>query len=269
MSRDKIKKLDIVRYKNGISTPGNDVVLVERPLTLKVAGDPFLTLMCSQGDEIHLAAGLLFSEGIIDSKKDLAVIRFCPEEDNDTVEIKLAPSRRETASKRIEAARGISRSSCGICGKKLICDIVDFIEPVESALRVEAGELIELANSIGEKHQELFGLTGAAHSAAIVDEDLELLSAAEDVGRHNAMDKSIGKLVLDPPKNPPAIAIVSSRASLEMTQKAARAGLPVACFAGAVTNMAVELAEKTGVTLVGFLRHNRLNVYTHPQRLTT
>lgn len=261
-----IESIVLDRYRSGVFDRVEDVLLKERPLTIQVNGDAFVTVMCTPGDEMELAAGLLFTEGIIDSKSDIAVMRFCPEEQNDVVEIVCAENRREIASERIEVSRGVSRSSCGICGRKLIEQVKAFIGRIDSDFRIEADRLIELQSSLGDS-QRLFKKTGAAHSAGLFDCDGAMLSFAEDAGRHNALDKSIGRLVLKPPPGRPDIAIVSSRASFEMIQKIARAEIPIACFGSAVTDIAVALADDVGLTLIGFMRHSGMNIYTHAQRI--
>jgi len=267
MKNDRLKNVKITKLRAKEVAEVDDVVLKERPLTIKANDDPFVTVMCTPGNEIELAAGLLLAEGVIDSKNDLATIRFCSEEGEDVVEVKLIEAREKIAKKRIEAARGISRSSCGICGRELIEDVSSFTQPVESDLKVNANWLIELQAKLGDEYQQLYKQTGAAHSAALLDEDGNVLAFAEDVGRHNALDKVIGRIVLQPPERKPAIAILSSRASFEMIQKIARAVIPIACFTSAPTDMAVELADKFQITLVGFLRSARLNIYTHQKRI--
>jgi len=246
----------------------DDFILVERPLSITINTMPLVSVMCTPGDEKELAAGLLLSEGIIDGKGDLASISYCAEEDSNLVAVTLPGARHEKIAPRIDAVRGRSLSGCGVCGREKIDEILSFAAPTDGEYEVSSEDIARLFGELGEKHHELFKRTGAAHSAALFDENLELVSYAEDVGRHNALDKAIGKTVLSPPERSLRLAILSSRGSFEMVQKAARAAVPVACFGGAVTDMAVQLADRLRLTLIGFLRKNRFNIYTHRRRVT-
>ena len=267
MYDDRIKNVDIKRFRGGNSVEVEDVVLSERPLTIKVGDSPFVTVMCTPDDEFELAAGLLFSEGVIDSGKDIGIIRYCPEETEGVVEVRLTDERRPGAVSRIATIRAISRSSCGICDKELVDDILSFITPIQSDIVISAEKIIEIEAKLSAELHDLFKLTGAAHSAALLDVEGNVLSMAEDVGRHNALDKAIGKIILTRPSQNPSIAFLSSRASFEMVQKVARAQIPVACFASAVTDMAIDLAQRWNITLLGFTRPNGFNVYTQPHRI--
>ena len=267
MYDDRIKTVDIKRFRDGNCAEMEDVVLSERPLTIKVDDTPFVTVMCTPDDEFELAAGLLFSEGVIDSGKDIGIIRYCPEETEGIVEVRLTDERRPQAMARLQTIRSISWSSSGICDKELIDDILSFITPIQSDVVISAEKIIELNAKLGIEPNNLFKLTGAAHSAALLDIEGNVLSFAEDVGRHNALDKAIGKIILTLPIKSLAIAFLSSRASFEMIRKIARAQIPIACFTGAVTDMAADLAERLNVTLLGFTRPNGFNMYTHSHRI--
>jgi len=266
MDDDRTQDIFINRFRDGNLLEEKDIILKERPLAIKVDDTPFVTVMCTPDDEFELAAGLLFSEGVIDSGADIGIIRYCPQEAENVLEVRLTDERRPRAAARMQTMRSISRSSCGICDKELLDDISSFISPVQSDATITAQKIFEYQTKLGEM-SELFKLTGAAHSATLLDGDGNVLSFAEDVGRHNALDKAIGRILLTRPPQPPTIAFLSSRASFEMVQKIARAQIPIACFAGAVTSMAVELAQRMNVTLLGFTRPKGFNVYTHQKRI--
>lgn len=245
----------------------DDFILVEKPLVITVNDRPLVTVMCTPGDEKELAAGLLLSEGIIDGKSDLAFISHCAGEDSNLAAVTLPQTRYEKIGPRIEAIKGQSLSSCGICGREMIDQLLSFAAPLDDKIQVAPKDIYRLFGELERERHELFKKTGAAHSAALFDENLNLVSYAEDVGRHNALDKAVGKTILSPPGKRLSLAILSSRGSFEMVQKAARARVPVVCFGGAVTDMAVQLAQRLRLTLAGFLNGRRFNVYAHPRRI--
>ncbi len=268
MNEEKPYKTEnITKVRGGKAELTDDFILIEMPLSITVNGESFITTMCTPGAEKELAAGLLLSEGIINGRGDLASISYCADEDSNLLSVTLPKAQYDKIAHRIESVKGHSLSSCGICGRESIDRILSFTSPVDDEIEVTPEEINRLFVELEEGYHELFKKTGAAHSSALFDENLDLISYAEDVGRHNALDKSIGKTVLSPPEKPLKLAILSSRGSFEMVQKAARASIPVACFGGAVTDMAVQLAQRLRITLIGFLKENRFNIYTHSYRV--
>jgi FdhD protein len=235
---------------------GTDEVAVELPLEIRLNGEPVAVTMRTPGHDLELAAGFLFGEGIVDAPPEVGLADDLAA---NVVEVRadgaVAPSAR----------RFYTTSSCGICGKGAL-EEVEAIAP-----RVEGGPAIErdlLASLPDRLRQPAFERTGGLHATGLFDATGELLTVREDVGRHNAMDKVVGEALLGG-RLPlgEGILCVSGRLAFELVQKAVRAGAPVLVGVGAPTSLAVELADDRGLTLAGFARGGRVNVYTHPSRV--
>jgi len=241
-------------------------VAVESPLEIVVNGRPCAVLMRTPGEDVALAAGWCLSEGIIESKADLASIAYCGEADSSAVKVTLTAERLAAMGGEIDRSRFISVSSCGLCGKRSLDELIPALKPVESAATVGAEALAAMPETL-RSAQKLFALTGATHAAGLFSAEGRLLASAEDIGRHNALDKASGGMLLTERLGEAACAVVTGRASLEMVLKAARANLPVLAAVSATTTAAVELADRLGMTLVAFLRGRSMNVYTRPDRI--
>ena len=264
-AKDRIE-VPIVRWKNGESAEEPDVVSVEEPLEVFVDGEPFYVTMRSPGDDIPLVAGLCFGEGVIDSMDDLASIGHCEDISTNRVNVFLGPGKRKKGGVAARPKRMATYSSCGICGKDLIEDIAGVLARVEHEITIPFQRLIELREELGA-NQYSYNKTGGAHAAAVFSREGTMLAIAEDVGRHNALDKSLGKVLLAGAKKEASIALISSRLSYEMVQKAARFGIEILAGVSAPTSLGIELARSINLTLIGFLRSNRGNIYTCPERV--
>lgn len=257
-----------------------DAVALEEPLELRLAaGDERRTLavtMRTPGDDGALAAGFLHGEGLIRDRALIAGVRTLVEEDpesgarSDVVEVELA-------ARRLPNLRSLERhfftgSACGVCGRVALDEhLVGDCRPVSPGPRVAADVLDALPGTL-RAAQEGFAATGGLHAAALFDPDGRLLAAAEDVGRHNALDKLIGRELLEGRLEPDrplegSAVLVSGRASFELVQKSLAAGVPILCAVSAPTSLAVEVAGRFGMTLVGFLREGRFNVYCGRERI--
>jgi FdhD protein len=242
-----------------------DLLAVEEPLEIRVGGEPLAVTMRTPGDDIDLAAGFLASEGIIASPSDVTSIKMC---DDNVADVTLG------AGIVLPAARlrrnFVTSSACGVCGK----DSIDAIRVRASydvstdPVQVSPGLLASLPDRLREA-QRVFARTGGLHAAGIFTADAALLAVREDVGRHNAVDKIVG-WALRGQRLPLAgcVLLVSGRASFELAQKALVAGIPVLAAVSAPSSLAAELAEESGMTLIGFLRGGSMNVYTGARRLT-
>jgi len=237
-----------------------DRVAVEEPLEIRVRGEALAVTMRTPGHDEELAVGFLHGEGLlagppasVGPPADLA---------NNAVEVdaELAgdPGRR----------RFYTTSSCGVCGKGALEEVAVHAPPLhDAALRVERALLASLPDRL---RQPGFEVTGALHATGLFGPGGELLLVREDVGRHNAMDKVVGRLLLDGGLPlPDRVLCVSGRLSFELVQKAAVAGCPVLVGVGAPTSLAISLAADRGLTLAGFARRGRVNVYTHPERVVS
>jgi FdhD protein len=235
---------------------GTDEVAVELPLEIRLNGEPVAVTMRTPGHDFELAAGFLFGEGIVDAAPE---VTLSDDLAANVVDV-LAPGATPPAVRRF-----YTTSSCGICGKGAL-EEVEAIAP-----RVEGGPSIEralLASLPDRLRQPGFERTGGLHATGLFDAAGELRVVREDVGRHNAMDKVVGSALLGggvPLAD--SVLCVSGRLAFELVQKAVRAGAPLLVGVGAPTSLAVELADDRGLTLAGFAREGRVNVYTHPGRI--
>ncbi|HET7275194.1 MAG TPA: formate dehydrogenase accessory sulfurtransferase FdhD, partial [Longimicrobiaceae bacterium] len=255
-----------------------DVLATEEPLEIRVVTEGRAPLalsvtMRTPGDDFELAAGFLFAEGIIDNRDDVLSIRYCVDGPNggaqqfNIVNVHLAPD----LSIDLAALQRnfVTNSSCGICGKSSIAAIRGPLRKLgRDDMTVAPAALLGMHTRLREV-QKVFARTGGLHGAALFRPDGQFIRVREDVGRHNAMDKLIGAALLeDEVPRDDAVLIVSGRLSFELVQKAVRAGVPFLAGVSAPSSLAVELAEEFGMTLVGFLRENRFNIYAGSQRIS-
>ena len=245
-----------------------DRIVVEEPLEIRLAGEPFQMLMRLPGLEKELALGFLFTEGIVRDLAEVITIHFCgtatdPVLPPNVVDVKLTT---EALARRGRRHLEVAYSSCGLCAKETVDEIRRKVAPVASTLTLSPDVLLALIDRLLGA-QPVFQATGGTHAVALASPDGRVFLSAEDVGRHNAMDKVIGRALLEKRKFGELVALLSGRLSFEMALKAARAGLPILAAVSAPTTTAIDLARELNLTLVGFVRDNRLNIYTHPQRL--
>ncbi|MFA6447888.1 MAG: formate dehydrogenase accessory sulfurtransferase FdhD [bacterium] len=246
-------------------------LIVEEPLEIRINGEPFATIMRTPGNEIELAAGFCFTEGIVDKFADILTIAFCADaEDTKNIINVMTPDRGgecEVADPRKSSGRKLeSRSSCGLCGVKMLEDIYKRLTPLKDGPQVHAADIVKMQYRMIEK-QELQTRTKGSHAVALVRTDGELVVVREDVGRHNALDKAIGYALMRGIDCSNCVAILSGRISFEMAQKSVRAGIPIVAAVSAATALAVELADRLNCTLIGRLRDDDLVVYTHKERV--
>lgn len=252
----------------GTGTARADHVAVEAPLELRIGGKPVTVLMRTPGHDEELVAGFLFGEGVISDADDIISIdRPADATDADRgniLNVRLMVTRRAFDVDRLF----YSNSSCGICGKKSLASVEVRGTTARSALAVSRGVLAGMPDRL-RAAQPMFALTGGVHASGLFTPAGDLVAVREDVGRHNALDKLVG-WALNEGRVPLAghALLVSGRVSYELVQKAVAAGIPLIAAVGAPSSLAVELAERFGITLVGFLRPTRLNVYAHSDRVT-
>ena len=250
-----------------------DVLAAEEPLEIRIAGKSFAVTMRTPGDDFDLVAGFLVSEGIIRSPSELISLRFCAGEKDGVQTFNVVEAQLRPDVPLPDTMRHVyTSSSCGICGTDSIEAVRKTIhfDPSLDRLQVPVDVLAELPDRLREA-QAVFDRTGGVHAAGLFKVDgasPELLCLREDVGRHNAVDKVVGwALRQDLLPLTGLVLQVSGRASFELVQKAALAGIPVLAAVSAPSSLAVDLAAETGVTLVGFSRGHSLNVYAGRERL--
>jgi FdhD protein len=260
---------------------GEDAVVVEEPLEIQLDGETLAITMRTPGSDEALTAGFLFAEGRIRSKRDVRGMGYVDPTDElagcNTMNVMLC----DGAARHMRAEpvkRGtVSTTSCGVCGRQTIADLLDVCSP-QDVVPTMALEILNQVTAKLAQRQPLFAETGGCHAAAILDVEGNVLAAHEDVGRHNAVDKSVGELVFDgmldrtkpgkPTPRVPTCLVVSGRVSFEIVQKAAVAGIPVVASVSAASSLAIDLAQEMGITLAAFVRDGRSTVYCHPERLT-
>jgi FdhD protein len=230
--------------------------------------------MRTPGADIELAQGFLLTESVIGHRGDILTARYCRGADDDgrnTYNVLDVTLQAHVSPPEVELTRNFyTTSSCGVCGKAALdaVRLVSRYAPGDDPAAVSAGTLLALPSRLREA-QRIFATTGGLHGAALFDVDGEMLVVREDIGRHNAVDKVIGWAV-ENDRIPLAgtVLLVSGRASFELTQKAAMAGIPVLAAVSAPSSLAVDLATQSGITLVGFLRDASMNVYSRTDRVT-
>ncbi len=265
---DPIKKFPLWRYRQGNAASAQDAVAVEEPLEIRINGEPFQVLMRLPGWEKELALGFLYTEGIVRDLAEVITMHFCgtatdPLLPPNVVDVNLTDA---ALARRGRRHLEVSYSSCGLCAKEAVSEICAQVPPVASPLRVASVTLLTLMARLQEA-QTVFNATGGTHAVALASPDGRVFIHAEDVGRHNAMDKVIGKALFTRQDLTGLIALLSGRISFEMALKTARAGIPILAAVSAPTSMALELAQALNLTTAGFVRGDRMNIYTHPERL--
>ena len=263
----------MAEYNEITTDRGREPVMVEEPLTLRIDGATF-NLMRTPGCESELAMGFCLSEGIIASLKDVLSLTYTERGDvteRNTIDVRLAD---DVAVDRSRLTRAVNiRASCSLCGREMIDDIVarghawEQTPPAQPPrIKVKRTALAKLP-PLMRKNRPLFEKTSAAHAAAAFTADGRLLVCREDIGRHNALDKAIGHLLMEKVDITETILLLSGQVSYELMAKAYHAGSYVVTSLAAPTSLAVTLAEKAGLTLIGLLAAKNMTIYAHPERV--
>jgi FdhD protein len=267
-----VRPVDIARVNADGRQAVSDLVAAEEPLEIRLQGESFAIVMRTPGDDQALAAGFLFSERVIRDSAEIGAVEHCRHPDraeaHNVVDVFLRGAAVERGRDLLtRRRRETANSSCGVCGRASIDDLSGDLTPIDCDAHIASSLIAFLPGRLREM-QTTFSDTGGLHGAALFALDGTVLGAAEDVGRHNAVDKIVGHGVLDGSlPYDELVLMVSGRVSFEIVQKAAMAGIPVLCAVSAPSSLAVDAAERLGVTLVGFLRDGSGNVYTHRTRI--
>ncbi|MBD2497394.1 formate dehydrogenase accessory sulfurtransferase FdhD [Nostoc sp. FACHB-280] len=262
--------------ENGKKRLRQDQLTTEEPLEIRLTS-PSRTVaitMRTPGADFELAAGFLFSEGVINSKQDIDRMSYCTDESVDgeqrynIINVQLKPGLNPDLQPL--ERHFYTNSACGVCGKASIEALrLRGYAKITSDLTVKSEVIYSLSDQL-RSHQGIFSATGGLHAAAVFDAEGKIGNLQEDIGRHNALDKLIGNALLSGALAfNRHIVMVSGRSSFEILQKSVVAGIPIVCSVSAPSSLAVSVAEEFGITLVGFLRGNRFNVYTGCQRIIT
>jgi FdhD protein len=272
MSAPGSRSVQLQRISSAAQTADRDLVAVEEPMEVRVNGASFAVIMRTPGADRDLAAGFLLAEDVIRGGHELATIEHCQDADQEGRENTLNVTVIGDAVDRLDVRLGERRqvmmtSSCGLCGRRTI-------ESLRSRAAAVAGDWVVSADVIRSlpqtlrRAQDVFETTGGLHAAGLFALDGRLTMLAEDVGRHNAVDKVVGRRLLeDALPLDQSLLMVSGRTSFELVQKALLAGIPLVAAVSAPSSLAIELAEQSGVTLCGFLRGDTFNVYANGRRI--
>jgi FdhD protein len=267
-----VRRIDITRVGASRAEPAGDAAAVEEPLHIRVDEEPFAVIMRTPGADRELVAGFLLAERAIAGADDLDLVRHCTTDQDgaaaNVIEVTLAPD----AAARLRATLGSRRqvtaaSACGLCGRRTIDDLMTGVPPVAADWRVSRALIDTLPRCLAAE-QDAFAATGGLHAAGLFDTSGRLVSIAEDVGRHNAVDKVIGaELLMDRLPLDRSLLLVSGRAGYEIVQKALVAGIPIVAAVSAPSSLAIDLANEGGVTLLGFVRGTGFNIYAGARRI--
>ena len=277
MAKRAAPGLRVHRWTSGQWTEAPDAVVTEEPLQISLHGEPLSVVMRTPGHDVELCLGLMYAEGIVRALREVRLIRISAESgemekavrvDADLLESNQVDVHPAGAPRRKPERSMLSSSACGVCGTVLIEDLRRDLAALPDGPSVDPSLLPGLVDKL-RAGQGVFDRTGGLHAAGLFNADGTLVHLREDVGRHNAVDKVVGRSLIDgalPASS--SILVVSGRAGYEIVQKAISAGIPVLAAVGAPSSLAVALAREFNLTLVGFLRGDRYNVYAGPDRLT-
>lgn len=256
----------VTLWEAGVASARSLYLLEEEPLAIRVDGKPYAVVMRTPGDEIAHAAGFSLGEGIIDSVADASAIALCEGETANVVTVTLSAERRAAVGNVLDRRNYISQTSCGICGKELVEDLFQLVRPVRSSATVDL-ETIRAGMEAMADRQVLRRKTRASHAAALCDSAGRPIAVAEDIGRHNALDKAIGQALLGGRLAEAVVAVLSSRISYELVQKAARAGVPVMFSVSRPTGLAVDLARRLNMAVACLAPGGGIYVFCGQDRL--
>ena len=271
---DSFRGVSITRVSDAVRTSDVDRAATEEPLEIRLHDRPFAVVMRTPGADRELAAGFLLSERVLRSSDDLGTIAHCTDPGADHPEnivnvTLIGPAARELD--RVFAARRnvVTNASCGMCGRLTIESLRVDGPPIGSNWTISSSKIVAIPDRLREA-QAVFDQTGGLHAAGLFTREGQLDGIAEDVGRHNAVDKVVGRLLMqDQLPLSDHLLFVSGRTSFEIIQKAFLAGIPIVAAVSAPSSLAIELAAECGVTLIGFLRGQSFNIYSCPGRVVS
>lgn len=258
----------VTRVRAGAIATGAeaDRLAEETPVALEFNGISHATMLATPADLEDFAVGFSLSEGIIDSVADVRGIDVLPQCDGIVVQVEISSACEARLKSRRRAMAG--RTGCGLCGVETLPEVLRPVDPVPAGAPLAIGAVLRAMGAMRAR-QALHDLTGATHAAGWADADGTVALVREDVGRHNALDKLVGALARQAMQAGGGMVLVSSRASFEMVQKTASAGVGVLAAVSAPTALAVRLADSAGIALLGFLRGDDASLYSHPERITS
>ena len=270
-----VARREVRRVASGVlQASAEDDVVAEEPLEIRAQGETLAVTMRTPGADRELAVGFLFAEGVIGSRDDVGSVTHCGRPDREgygnTIDVVPGAGVSLDIDRLSATRRGtLTTSACGVCGRRSVDDVIARCAPLPVAPATISSSAILAAVDGLRTRQPNFARTGGIHGAALHGADGQVLAAFEDIGRHNAVDKVVGALLLGGriPGTEAALLVVSGRASYEVVQKASAAKVPVIASVSAASSLAVDLARAAGITLCGFVRNGAMTVYAHPERI--
>jgi len=274
MTADAQQQVEIVRVRTGTRTRDRDRAATEEPLEIRIHDRPFAVIMRTPGADRELAAGFLLAERVVHGSDDLGTIAHCTDGDaagvraENIVNVTLANGSATLLEQLMADRRQVTtNSSCGLCGRRTIESLAADAAPILASWTVPVATIAAMPAQLRAR-QAVFDETGGLHAAGLFSRDGVLVDSAEDVGRHNAVDKIVGRMLMrEALPLSESMLCVSGRTSFEIVQKAVFAGIPVVAAVSAPSTLAISLAEALGVTLIGFVRGDGFNIYAHPERI--
>lgn len=267
-----VRTVRLERRDGAVVAADHDHVAVEEPMEVRVNGTPFAVIMRTPGDDLALAAGFLLAEDVVRDADEIGAIARCldvePEARGNVLDVTVVGAAVDRLAVRLGDRRQvITTAACGLCGRRTIASLTARTASVAGDWTVPIAVVRQLPLAL-RAGQHAFAATGGVHAAALADLDGAVRQVAEDVGRHNAVDKLVGRALLEGrlPLDR-MLLVVSGRTSYELVQKALLGGVPLVAAVSAPSSLAIDLAQASGITLCGFVRGDRVNVYTHPHRL--
>ncbi|MEX2234929.1 MAG: formate dehydrogenase accessory sulfurtransferase FdhD [Cyclobacteriaceae bacterium] len=261
------KKVSAVRYNAGQPLQTFEILAGEEALQIKINSNPYTITMRTPGHDSMLAAGLLLTERVIKDQEDIIGITEIPASAGDhTVIVDVQVKEEALVGKNLFNRSIASSASCGVCGKIELCDLLSPEQPLLNSGKLDIELIPELLQQM-QAEQATFVKTGGSHAAGVFSIDGELLSVKEDIGRHNAVDKAIGDLLLRGSLENADILFISGRVSYEIAAKCAEANIPFLLAVSAPSSLAVDFCSRNGITLIGFCRENRATVYANERNI--
>jgi FdhD protein len=279
MEKAPVSAIRLLRITDGIEEYKEDLLAVEEPLEIRLGFGEIANrqqqrlsvTMRTPGNDFELALGFLFTEGIIKNTSDIASIKYCTDlntKENEFNVVRVELNENIDFDSSTLQRNFYTTSSCGVCGKSSIDAVFQHCDKlINTEEKLATSTLLALSKTLRNK-QQVFTYTGGIHACALFNFKGELLYSREDVGRHNALDKLIGASLGSGQNNfDNSVLLLSGRASFELLQKAAMAKIPIVAAIGAPSSLAVDIAKEVGITLIGFLKENKFNVYCGEYRI--
>lgn len=264
---DSIQSQHVVLHEEGASRTYEQELIGEEPLLILIEGQPYAVVMRTPGEEICHVAGFCLGEGLVDDFEDFSMLNYKDQTGSNTVAVKLKSERRKKVAGLLKKSGLIRRTGSGICGKEMIKDLNKILAPITDETRISRTQAISCLDQLA-RHQDFYKRTSASHGVMLFDSILDVLSVAEDVGRHNAFDKAIGKVFMSGQLKKARLAVLSSRISYELVKKAARSSLSIVVSMSRPTDLAVELGRSLNMTLACMEKESGLMVFCGEERFT-